>query len=277
MSHLLAAWWSDIVHALVAASNGVYVAFNSIAGRFWLIDNLISLPLYNQLVKAALLSGCFLAVWHARQDEDVVRRNRRILLVTLLASVFVVAATKTISSSIVMPRPFVQSVPAFHLEGNRLIESRPLPYRVPLDTKNQARYRQLLSGEVPSNDLDAFPSDHAAFYVAIAAGIFMASGAIGSIAVAWTLFAVLASRVITGQHSPLDVAAGAGIGFGILVLFQYLFDRWLRRLIDPVVGWTLRHQALASVLIFIALFEVANTLQDLGSLIETGHAIAHYL
>jgi hypothetical protein len=42
------------------------------------------------------------------------------------------------------------------------------------------------------------------------------------------------------------------------------------------VNWSLRHQALATLFVFLALFEVSNTLQDLGSLIETGHAITHY-
>jgi undecaprenyl-diphosphatase len=276
MSHIVFAWWSDIVHGLVAISDGLYETCNQISGRFWLLDNLISLPLYNQLVKAALLGGCFLAVWHARQAEDAALRNRRILVVTLIASGFVVAATKSISNSVLMPRPFVQSQTAFRLVGNRLVESPQLPYRVPLDATDQAHYRQLQLGEIPANDLDAFPSDHAAFYTAIAAGIFMASRAAGSIAIAWTFFVMLASRVITGQHSPLDVAAGAGIGVGILALFQYASNRWLKRLLDPVVTWTFRHQALATVILFIALFEVSNTLQDLGSLIETGHAFAHY-
>lgn len=276
MSHVFFAWWNTLVHGLVALSDSVYVALNSIAGRSWLIDNLISLPLYNQLVKAALLGGCFFAVWHAQHDEETVRRSRRILLVTLLASGVVLTATRSITDSVLMPRPFLQSQTSFQLDGNRLVESPRLPYRVPLDTPDQARYRQLQKGEISSNDLDAFPSDHAGFYVAIAAGIFMASTAMGSIALAWTFLAVLATRVITGEHSPLDIAAGSAIGLGILVLFQYVIGRWLRPLLDPVVTWTLRHQALASVLLFFALFEVANTLQDVGALIETGHAIARY-
>jgi undecaprenyl-diphosphatase len=115
-----------------------------------------------------------------------------------------------------------------------------------------------------------------AFYVAVAAGVFMASRAIGMIALGWTFLVLIASRVITGQHSPLDVTAGALVGFGILWVCQYVADHWLRGLLDLAVNWSLRHQALATLFVFLALFEVSNTLQDLGSLIETGHAITHY-
>jgi membrane-associated phospholipid phosphatase len=276
MSHVFA-WWESFVHVLVAISDQVYVMCNQLVGHFWLLDNFISLPLYNQLVKAALLGGCFMAVWHKVQDEDAVRRSRRILLVTLVAAGFVVTATKIISHGVVMPRPYVQSQTSYQLDAHdQLVESPRLPYRVPLDAKDQARYRQLLRGDIVPNDLDAFPSDHAAFYVAVAAGVFMASRAIGMIALGWTFLVLIASRVIAGQHSPLDVTAGALVGFGILWVCQYVVDHWLKRFFDPLVSWTLRHQALATLIVFLALFEVSNTLQDLGSLIETGHALTHY-
>jgi membrane-associated phospholipid phosphatase len=276
MSLFVVSAWSDMVRGVVALSDSLYELCNQIAGRFWLLDNLISLPVYNQLVKAALLGGCFLAVWHAHQPEQVVRRNRHILLVTLLASVCVLAANRAISTSILLPRPFVQSQVAYQLEGDRLVESRVVPYRVPLDSADQAKYRHLLQGDVISNDLDAFPSDHAAFYVTIAAGILLASRGIGWLAMGWTCLVLLGARVVTGEHSPLDIVVGSVIGVTILLVFQYAFDRWFRRPMEPVVGWTLRHQALASVLVFMALFEVANTLQDVDSLLETGAAIARY-
>jgi membrane-associated phospholipid phosphatase len=261
---------------LIAASDRLYQLCNQAAGHFWLLDSLFALTLHNSLVKAALVGGCFLAAWHAQRDEAGTVYARRILLVTLIASGFVVAATRIISSHALHPRPFVYSQEMYHLEGNRLVESRHLPYRVPLDSADQKKYRQVAQGELESNDLDAFPSDHAAFYITIAVGILLVSSTLGRVAVAWTLFVILVARIITGQHSPLDIVAGLGIGLSILLACQLVLGRWLGPLVDLAVRWTLRHQALASVLLFAALFEVSNTLQDLSSLIETAGAIARY-
>jgi hypothetical protein len=224
---------------IAALSDALYELCNRAVGHSWLLDSLIALPVNNQLIKAALLGGCFLAAWYGR-DEATIRRNRRVLLVTLIASVCVIATTQTISKRVLLPRPFIQSQQSYHLENDRLVESRPLPYRVPLDGESQKQYRALLNGEIAQNDLGAFPSDHAGFYV------------------------------ITGQHSPLDVVAGASIGISILLFLQYLFDRSLRPLVDPVVSWTMRHQALSTVLIFIVVFEASNTLLDVRPIAEIG-------
>jgi undecaprenyl-diphosphatase len=263
-------------HIIIAASDWLYQLCNQAAGHFWLFDNLLSMTLHNSLVKAALIGGCFLAAWHAPRDEAGTVYARRVLLVTLLASGFVVATTRIISTHVFHPRPFVYSQTTYHLEGDRLVLSRHLPYRVPLDSTSRKKYRELTRGELASNDLDAFPSDHAAFYVTIAMGILLVSPTLGRVAMGWTVVAILVSRIITGQHSPLDILAGAAIGVAILMACQVVFGAWLRPLVDFIARWTLRHQALATTLVFIALFEIANTLQDLNALIDTGAAFARY-
>lgn len=262
------------VEGLTAISNALYELCNGLAGRSWLFDNLVALAQTNQLVKAALLGGCFLAAWHGDRDDAAVHRRRRILLVTLMACVFVMATTKAISTRVLLPRPFVQSQKVFHLEGNRLVENTPLPYRVPLDDGNKVRYQNLLNGQVESNDLGAFPSDHAGLYVTLALGILMASPALGWLALAWTVVVLLGSRVITGQHSPLDVMAGAAIGTAILLLFQHVFEKWGRRGMQPVVNWTLEHQAMATAMLFIVVFEATNTMQDVQPLLDIAAATA---
>ncbi|HKW13444.1 MAG TPA: phosphatase PAP2 family protein [Candidatus Krumholzibacteria bacterium] len=263
-------------HLIIAASDWLYELLNQATGHFWLLDNLLALTLHNSLVKAAFLGGCFLAAWYTHHDETSAVPTRRILLVTLLASGVVVVTTRVISTHVFHPRPFVYSQETYHLEGSRLVESRHLPYRVPLESASQKKYRGLLQGELASNDLDAFPSDHAAFYITIAAGIMLAVPAIGRFAMAWTILVILVGRMVTGQHSPLDIVAGAAIGAFILFVCQAVFGGWLRWSVDWLARWTLRHQAVATALVFIALFEVSNTLQDLNALIETGSAVARY-
>lgn len=267
---------TGIVERITAISDSLYQFCNRLSGHSWLLDTLIALPLDNQLVKAAIIGGCFLAAWHVGKDDATTQRNRRILIITLIASVFVIATTKTLSKTVFLPRPFIQSQKAFHLEGDQLVESHQLAYHVPLDAENQKTYQALLKGEVIQNDLGSFPSDHAGFYVTLALGILLASRAIGLLAVGWTFLVMLGSRVITGQHSPLDILTGAGIGVIILLLCQFVLGKGFRRLFDPIVNWTMRHQAFATAILFIAVFEAANTLQNLRPLLKTGATIAKH-
>src|SRR5262245_13507221 len=134
-------------HIIVAASDWLYQLCNQAVGHFWLFDNLIALTLHNSLVKAALLGGCFMAAWFAHRDESESGRARRVLIITLIASGLVVATTRVISSHVVHLRPFIYSQETYHLEGSRLVESRQLPYRVPLDSTSQKHYRQVARGE----------------------------------------------------------------------------------------------------------------------------------
>jgi undecaprenyl-diphosphatase len=263
---------------LTNVSDALFAFCNSIAGRSQLLDTLIALPMTNQLVKAGVIGACFFSVWFGTRDEAIMQRNRRILLVTLAACLFVIATTKTLSKTVFLPRPFIQSQKAFHLAGEgQLIESKRLTYRVPLDEQSQTDYRKLREGDILPNDLGSFPSDHAGFYMTLAVGIWLASRWIGLLAVGWTLLAILGSRVITGQHSPLDIVAGAGIGIVILLLFQVVIGKGLRRWVEPLVQWTMRHPTWSSAVIFLALFEAANTLQNLRELLKTGVSIGKQL
>ena len=263
--------------SLTSASDYLYQLLNSVVGHSWVLDTLLTLPLENQLVKAAIVGGCFVAVWFGRGEEAEIVRRRKILLLTLLAAVFVIVTTKTISKTVFLPRPFIQSQKAFHLEGDQLVESQKLPFRVPLDDESQKGFQALQKGEVFQNDLGSFPSDHAGFYLTLAVGIWLASRRIGSIAIAWTVLVIMGSRVITGQHSPLDVVVGGGIGIVILLLVQLIVGKGFRKLLDPITRWTLQHQALSSALIFITIFEAANTLQNLRPLLKAGMAIGKHL
>jgi len=261
---------------ILTLNNALYEACNRLAGHSWLFDNLVSLACNNPLVKSALIGGCFLAAWHTPDDKDTLRRNRRILIMTLVASIVVLATTKLISTHVFVPRPFIQSQTVYHLQDHQLVQGEQLEYRVPLDDESQQRYRNLMNGEVLQNDLTAFPSDHASFYVTLAIGILLASRPLGLFALSWTLVVVLASRIVAGDHSPLDILAGSAIGVGVMWMLHAVLGRWLRPLTEPIVNWTLRHQAVATALVFIVVFEGVNTLQDVQPLIETGAALAKY-
>jgi undecaprenyl-diphosphatase len=262
---------------IVRLSDWLYLLLNGIAGRSWLLDTIISLPLDNNLVKAGPIGACFVYAWWSGGDEADVRRRRSTLLVTVASLIFVMAATKTIADGYFQPRPFVHAQQAWHMEDGRLVETPKLAFREPLNGGVQNRYRALKRGDIEQNDLGSFPSDHAGFFAALALGIFLASRRAGAVALAWTAIAVLLPRIVFGMHSPLDIAAGAGIGAGVLLLIYFVALRTRQWALEPLAGWTLRHEALAAALLFFVAFESTNVLTNVRDLAGTGEAIVEHV
>src|SRR5207302_9994414 len=184
---------------------------NSVAGRSWLFDNVVAFFQDNDLAKAGLIGCCFLAAWYGGKSSNGTNARRRILITTLIAAVFVITTTKVLSHTIFLPRPEIQSMKIYRLEGDQLVAMKRVPVRIPLDETSQKDYRALLSGDVDRNDLGSFPSDHAGFFIAISLGIWLASRRLGWLALGWTFFVILAGKMIGAHHTPLDIAAGAAV------------------------------------------------------------------
>ncbi|HEX8238815.1 MAG TPA: phosphatase PAP2 family protein [Allosphingosinicella sp.] len=262
---------------ILRLSDWLYLALNGLAGRSWLLDTLISLPLDNNLVKAGPIGACFVYAWWSGRDEADIRRRRATLLVTIASLLFVMATTKTLADQFFQPRPFVHAQQAWHLQDGRLVETPKLAYREPLNGGVRNRYRALTRGEVEQNDLGSFPSDHAGFFLALSLGIFLASRKAGAVALAWTAAAILLPRIVTGMHSPLDIAAGGAIGAALLLAIQYVARRTQQWALEPLAGWTLRHEALAAALLFFVAFESTNVLTNVRDLAGTGEAIVEHV
>jgi membrane-associated phospholipid phosphatase len=243
------------------------LAINGLAGRSWFLDNFVSLTQNNDLAKAGVIGCCFLAAWYGSKDASASLRNRRILIATLVAAVFVLATTKGLSHTIFLPRPDVQTQKIYHLEGDTLVELKRLPVRIPSDETSQKDYRDLLSGDVQTNDLGSFPSDHAGFFIVISLGILLASRRLGLLALCWTVFVILAGKMIDGQHTPLDIMAGATVAVAELAVIQYAARRWFGWLLDKVTQSSLRYTALSSAIVFAVVFEVSSTLTHVRAFI----------
>ena len=262
---------------VIRLSDWIYLALNGLAGRWWLLDTLIALPLDNNLVKAGPIGACFVYAWWSGADEADTRRRRATLLVTVAALLFVMASTKTLAHQFFQPRPFVHAQQAWHLEDGRLVETDKLAYRQPLSGEVRKRTDRLGRGEIDDNDLGSFPSDHAGFFFALSLGIFLASRRAGAVALAWTGAAILLPRIVTGMHSPLDIAVGASIGAAVLLAVQFVARRTRRWALEPLAGWTLRHEALAAALLFFVAFESTNVLTNVRDLAGTGKDIVDHV
>src|SRR5947208_3338838 len=118
---------------LLNVNYAVYSALNGLAGRSFVFDKLLGLGLSSNLVKAGVIGACFLFAWLAGEDAAKIAMRRKILLITLISSVFVLATTKSLSKSVFLPRPYILSEKTFHLEGDQLVETPRVGYNVPFD------------------------------------------------------------------------------------------------------------------------------------------------
>jgi membrane-associated phospholipid phosphatase len=262
---------------LMNFNDRLLIAINSVAGRSWLFDNVVAFFLDNDLAKAGVIGCCFLAAWYGGKGEATTRR-RKILLTTIAAAVVVIGMTKVLSHTIFLPRPDIQTQKIFALEGDQLVEMKRMPVRVPLDEASQKDYHALLSGDVETNDLGSFPSDHAGFFIVISLGIWFASRRLGWLALGWTLFVILAAKMITGQHTPLDIAAGAIVAVAVLTAFRYAAARkWIDQLLERTSQMSLRHSAFSSALIFAVAFEMSSTFAHIRAFIGLLGAVRRHV
>lgn len=252
--------------------------FNNLAGRSWLFDSLVSLPLENDLVKAAWVGACFYAAWHEGANLAQATAIRKLLLVTLGAAALTITTTKILSHTVLLPRPLVQTQQLYYLENDQLVAGTPSAYRLPLDAESQKARRNLLNGAVDINDLGSFPSDHAGLFFALALGIWRASRRYGRWALGWVLLVVIQAKLISGQHTVLDALGGMTIGAAIVLLCGWLARRaWPDKVLTRLVQAMEKHRALSSALLFVVVFEVANTLTHIRHLLKFAAEAGRYL
>jgi len=249
----LSGWFTQLNDQLL-------LGINSVAGRSWLFDSIVAFFLDNDLAKAGVIGGCFLAAWYGGKSVESTSARRKILITTLVAAVFVITTTKVLSKTIFLPRPEIQTQKIYRLEGDQLVQMKRMPVRTMLDDESQKDHRALLSGDIDSNDLGSFPSDHAGFFIAISLGIFLASRRLGWLALGWSILVILGGKMISGQHTPLDVAAGATVAIAELAFIQFVMRRGFRGWLDKLTGLTLRYSALSSAIVFLIAFEMSSTM-----------------
>src|SRR5690348_5437428 len=126
---------------ITGANSYLYHMLNGMAGQSWVFDHVLGLGLSSNLVKAAVIGACFMFAWLSGDDRVVTAARRKVLLITLISSVFVLGATKTISKSVFLPRPYVLSERSFHLENDQLVETPRVNFNVPFDDETEKSYK----------------------------------------------------------------------------------------------------------------------------------------
>src|SRR5947207_3940722 len=149
---------------LTELNDQLLLLINGLAGRSWLFDSIVAFFLDNDLAKAGVIGGCFLAAWYGGKTLESTNARRRILITTLVAAVCVITTTKVLSKTIFLPRPEIQTQKIYRLEDDQLVEMKRMPVRIMLDETSQKDHRALLSGEIETNDFGTFPRYQEGFF-----------------------------------------------------------------------------------------------------------------
>jgi membrane-associated phospholipid phosphatase len=277
ISVTLSALLAELTSQLTGLNDQILLRLNGMAGRSWLFDSWIGLTQGNDLIKAGLIGCCFFAAWYGGKTTEETRAGRKILLTTLIAAVCVLGTTKVLSRTIFLPRPAIESQKIYHLSGDSLVEMKRSNIRVPLDEESQKDHRDLVNGDVQSNDLGSFPSDHAGFFLTISLGIFLAYRRIGLVALGWTVFVILAGKMIQGAHAPVDIAAGGLVAIAELSAIRFVVKSSLDHVLDVLTSWSFKYAALSSALLFAIVYEISSTLFHVKEVLSVLAAARHHL
>lgn len=178
----------------------LFAAINGLAGRYTWLDAAARL-LLNDYFVPTVMALALLALWFEHSDlTGLDRANQRAVLAATLSAALANAVLKGLNLLYFRPRPF-----AYHAVT--------LLFYHPTDS--------------------SFPSNAATLGFAVAAGVWFYNRAWGGgLLVVAALFGL--SRIFGGVHYPLDVLAGAGLGWGSAYLV-YRQDYLLNRLLDFAV------------------------------------------
>lgn len=106
----------------------------------------------------------------------------------------------------------------------------------------------------------AFPSDHAALFFALCAGIFPVSRRIGWVSLSWVSLLVCFPCLYLGVHWPTDLLAGAAIGIAVVQLARVPSLRtFTRSKIDVLYQ---RHPAFLFAAVFFWSYETTILFDD---------------
>lgn len=105
----------------------------------------------------------------------------------------------------------------------------------------------------------SFPSDHAAFYFALATGLWLVNRRWGTLALAWTLIVICLPRIYVGLHFTSDVLAGAALGIVVMLVVARLPQRFAL----AVLAFEKTHTPLFYGAAFLLTFEMARNVDNL--------------
>ncbi|MDQ7783777.1 MAG: phosphatase PAP2 family protein [Desulfomonilaceae bacterium] len=165
--------------------SSIMSCFQAVSNKSEIFDNIVVSLISNSLVKGGIICAMCWWLWFRHEDPDTGVRER----ITLLIGSSFIALLVGRFLAVAMPYRI------------RPIHDPRIDFKVPygMDT-------------VLLSDWSAFPSDHAVFFSALAAGLLFVSKRMGILALAWVFIFCFLPRMYVGLHYPTDMIAGALIG-----------------------------------------------------------------
>jgi len=185
---------------------GIVVAFNALARKSLVFDQIVVMFEQNSLLKTGPIVALLCYAWFSSRDQPAVRR----LVIRIFLAAFLAM--------------FVARV------ANLALPARLRPIHDPTLQLTLVHGLERESHEGRSS----FPSDHAVLLCAVATGLWSISKRFGILAFSWTLVAVLAVRVCMGLHYPSDILAGGILGIGIMWLVQR-DQRFTQKMVEGIM------------------------------------------
>jgi undecaprenyl-diphosphatase len=119
-------------------------------------------------------------------------------------------------------------------------------------------------------DWSSFPSDHAALFFSLAAGLWYVRRSLGLLAGAYAAVVICLPRLYLGVHYPTDLIAGAAIGIAVTWI---AVRRPIRRAVGlPALAWLYRAPAWFYAFLFLVTFQTATLFADVRGLL---HLLGH--
>jgi undecaprenyl-diphosphatase len=113
-------------------------------------------------------------------------------------------------------------------------------------------------------DWSSFPSDHAALFFAIVAGVALANRGAGIAGLVYVIVAICFPRIYVGIHYPSDIVAGAVIGVGCVMLVVEWRGFWVNR----ALPFLERHPGWGYGLLYLLTFQIATLFWDVRTFLS---------
>ena len=231
------------MHLVERADAAILHFLNSVAGKSPLFDHAVNLISRVHLSKGVVFFSVLWGAWFARSRAN--GTARRDVVLTLLAAAIAAPLSRVLQLLFpVRARPTLNSTLGF---------SAP----VAIDPSELHRW-------------GSFPSDHAAIFFAIVAGMWFSFRRLAWLLLAWSILVILLPRLYLGLHYPSDLLGGAALGIGTTLLVRRFTPR---STVDHVLLAEQRWPALFYGSAFVVSYLIATLFDDIR---EVGAGLAKY-
>jgi len=206
---------------------------NRFSRHSWTFDNTLLFISENHLIKGAVLIVILWWGWYRPN------KNQLCIRIHIISTILGCFLAMAIAKSLVVLLPFRPR--PLHNEGLDIL----LPY-----------------GMKPSDfeSATSLPSDHAALFFALSAGMFFISRGAGILAIVYATLFIAFPRVYLGLHYPTDIFLGAGIGIAVCLLCNMtVFNENVSR---PISGWSDSRPELFYPAFFLISYQIADIFES---------------